>query len=71
MITDALVDGLAIWPVVIPLAAAALTLLFRRWPTLQRGVMEAGVAAMLVAAVLLLTQSSGGDVIVMKFGGWE
>jgi len=35
LITDALVNGLAIWPVVIPLAAAGLTLLFRRWPTLQ------------------------------------
>ena len=71
MIIDALAHGLAIWPVIIPLAAAALAVLVRRQPALQRGVMEAAVAAMLVAAVLLLARTRGGDVIVMKFGGWE
>ena len=71
MITDALVDGLAIWPVVIPLGASALTVLLRRWPALQRGVMEVAVAAMLIAAALLLARASSGDTIVMKFGGWD
>ena len=66
-----LVGGLAIWPVVIPLGAAALTLLLRRWPALQRGVMEVAVAAMLVAAALLLARTGSGEAIVMKFGGWE
>ena len=33
--------------------------------------MEAAVAAMLVAAVMLLARTRGGDVIVMKFGGWD
>jgi multicomponent Na+:H+ antiporter subunit D len=68
--TDALAAGLAIWPVVIPLGAAALTLLLRRWPTLQRGVMELAVAAMLVAAALLLERTRSGEAVVMKFGGW-
>jgi multicomponent Na+:H+ antiporter subunit D len=67
---DALANGLAIWPVIIPLAAAALTVVVRRWPALQRGVMEVAVAAMLVAAALLLARTRSGDVIVMKFGGW-
>jgi len=71
LITDALVNGLAIWPVVIPLGAAALTVLLRRWPALQRGVMEVAVATMLVAAALLLARARSGDAIVMKFGGWE
>ena len=71
MITDALAAGLAIWPVIIPLGAAALTLLLRRWPTLQRGAMEVSVGAMLVAATLLLARTSSGEAIVMKFGGWD
>jgi len=65
------VDGLAVWPVIIPLGASALTLLLRRWPAVQRSVMEVAVAAMLIAAALLLARTSGGDAIVMKFGGWE
>ena len=71
LITDMLVDGLAVWPVVIPLSAAALTMLVRRWPAVQRGVMEVAVVAMVIAAVLLLARTSGGDVLVMKFGGWN
>ena len=70
MITDALANGLAIWPVVIPLGAAALTVIVRRLPALQRSVMEVAVAAMLVAAALLLARTRSGDAIVMKFGGW-
>ncbi len=70
MSTDALANGLAIWPVIIPLGAAALTVVVRRWPALQRSVMEVAVAAMLVASALLLARTRGGDVIVMKFGGW-
>ncbi|HEX5071564.1 MAG TPA: proton-conducting transporter membrane subunit [Gemmatimonadaceae bacterium] len=69
-IIDVLAEGLAIWPVVIPLAAAALTLLLRRWPTLQRSVMEVAVAMMLVAAAVLLARTRNGEAIVMKFGGW-
>ena len=70
MRAEALVDGIALWPVAIPLAAAGLTLLFRRWPTLQRTVMEVAVALMLAASVLLLQRVARGAPIVMKFGGW-
>ena len=71
MITDALVRGLAVWPVVIPLVAAALTLLVRRWPVLQRTVMEGAVVTTLVAAAFLLARVSDGDALVMRFGGWD
>lgn len=71
MLADALVNGLAVWPIVIPLGAAALTLLLRRWPALQRGVMEAAVAAMLVAAALLLVRTARGETLVVEFGGWS
>jgi multicomponent Na+:H+ antiporter subunit D len=70
MIADVLRDGLAVWPVAVPLGAAALTALLRRRPTLQRGVMEASVGLTLVAAALLLTRVAGGGPVVMAFGGW-
>ncbi|HEX6632180.1 MAG TPA: proton-conducting transporter membrane subunit, partial [Gemmatimonadaceae bacterium] len=70
MVADWLVDGLAIWPVIIPLGAAALTVLVRRRPALQRGVMEVAVVAMLVAAALLLDRTSSGETLVAEFGGW-
>jgi multicomponent Na+:H+ antiporter subunit D len=70
-ITDVLAGGLAIWPVVIPLGAAALTVILRRWPGVQRGVMEAAVTAMLIASALLLLRTRSGEAVVMKFGGWS
>jgi multicomponent Na+:H+ antiporter subunit D len=71
LITDTLVNGLATWPVVIPLGAAAVTLLVRRWAALQRGVMEAAVVAMVGSAALLLVRTTSNGTIVMKFGGWD
>jgi multicomponent Na+:H+ antiporter subunit D len=70
MPTDVLTAGAALWPVAIPLAAAAITLLLRRRPAVQRTVMEVAVAAMLASAVLLLARVAGGAPVVMDFGGW-
>ena len=70
MSTDWLADGLAVWPVAIPLAGAALAVLLRRWPTAQRSAMEATVIAMLASAVFLLSRTRTGDILVMQFGGW-
>lgn len=70
MIADALADGAALWPVAIPLGAAALTLLLRRRPALQRGVMEAAVALMLAASALLLARVARGGAVGVDFGGW-
>src|SRR5687768_11090761 len=70
MDTEWLSDGLAIWPVVIPIGAAALTMLLRRRFILQRGILETAVVLMLIASVLLLGKTSGGETLVMRFGGW-
>ena len=70
MIADVLRDGLALWPVATPLAAAALATLLHRRPALQRAVMEAAVALTLVAAALLLAHAARGERLVMAFGGW-
>src|SRR4029079_1343490 len=70
MIADALRDGLAVWPVVIPLGAAALTVLLRHRPALQRGVMEGAVGLTLAAAAVLVERGERGGPVVMEFGGW-
>lgn len=70
MIAEVLTDGLALWPVAVPLGAAGLTVLLRRWQALQRGVMEVAVALMLAAAVALLARVARGETIVLDFGGW-
>src|SRR5690606_15817452 len=62
--------GAVIWPVVVPLFAAALTLLLRRHQVAQRTVMEVATAAMFLSSLLLLRQVASGDVLVMTFGGW-
>lgn len=70
MIPDALAHGVALWPVAIPLAGAALTALLRRRQALQRGTMEGAVVLMLAASALLLARVARGDVAVVNFGGW-
>jgi multicomponent Na+:H+ antiporter subunit D len=70
MISEALRDGRAVWPVAIPLAAAALTLLLRRRPMVQRSVMEAAVALTAVSSIVLLASASRGETPVVRFGGW-
>jgi multicomponent Na+:H+ antiporter subunit D len=70
MIAEALIDGLAVWPVIVPLGGAALTVLLRRWPMVQRSIMELTVGTMLASAVVLLSRASGGEILVAKFGGW-
>ena len=70
MIADSLAAGLALWPVAIPLAAAALTMLLRRTPTVQRVVMEMAVALLLAADALLLAHVADGATALVDFGGW-
>lgn len=70
MRADALAAGAALWPVAVPLGAAALTLLLRGWPAVQRGVMEGAVALMLAASALLLGRVARGEAAVVDFGGW-
>lgn len=70
VIAETIARGAAVWPVVIPLIGVALTLLFRRLPAVQRGVMEGSVTLMLGASISLLMRVARGDVVVMAFGGW-
>jgi multicomponent Na+:H+ antiporter subunit D len=70
MLTDVLRDGMALWPVAIPLGAAALTMLMRRWPRLQRSVMEAAVVLMLASSLVALATVVPGEAAVVNFGGW-
>jgi multicomponent Na+:H+ antiporter subunit D len=70
MFIEALRDGRAVWPVAIPLAAAALTLLLRRRPMVQRSVMEVAVALTLDSSIVLLASAARGETPVVSFGGW-
>ncbi len=65
-----LLDGAALWPVLIPLAAAAITLLLRYHETVQRSVMEVAVLLMFASSVLLLTDVMSMDAVTVAFGGW-
>ncbi len=70
MTADPVAGWFAIGPVIVPLGAAALTILVRRFPGVQRAVMEAGVALMLMMSAVLLTRAARGERVIMEFGGW-
>jgi multicomponent Na+:H+ antiporter subunit D len=70
MIADVITDGIALWPVAIPLAAAALSMLVRRRQLLQRTVMEGAVGLVLLSSIALLIHVGPGSAAIMKFGGW-
>ncbi|MCA2218864.1 Na+/H+ antiporter subunit D [Jidongwangia harbinensis] len=57
-------------PVIMPLLGAALTLLIRRRPNLQRTVSVLVLSATLGVAVALLALTAGGDPLVVTVGGW-
>jgi multicomponent Na+:H+ antiporter subunit D len=57
-------------PVVIPLLGAALTLLIRRHPNVQRAISLLALGATLAVAIALLTMTSTGDPLTVAVGGW-
>jgi multicomponent Na+:H+ antiporter subunit D len=57
-------------PVIMPLLGAAVTLLIRRHPNLQRGVSLLALTATLVVAIALLALTATGDPLVVTVGGW-
>lgn len=71
MTAETLAGAAAVWPVLTPLMAAALTILLRRRPVAQRVAMEAGILLMVLASILLLMRVARGEVVVMAFGGWR
>jgi multicomponent Na+:H+ antiporter subunit D len=59
-----------LWPVVMPLTGAMLAMLFWSSPVAQRIITAAALAAMLAAALLLLSRILSDGQIAMTFGGW-
>ncbi len=59
-----------LWPVVIPLTAAALCMVFWRHPGAQSAVHLVTLAATLGAALVLLREVIAHDVLALTFGGW-
>ncbi|MGA5300170.1 Na+/H+ antiporter subunit D [Nucisporomicrobium flavum] len=57
-------------PVIMPLLGAAVTLLLRRRPVLQRAVSVLVLSATLVVAVLLLASTATGAPLTVAVGGW-
>jgi multicomponent Na+:H+ antiporter subunit D len=57
-------------PVVIPLLGAALTLLIRRHPNLQRAVSLLILGATLVVAIILLAHTVTDGPLIVTVGGW-
>ncbi|WP_199514090.1 Na+/H+ antiporter subunit D [Nucisporomicrobium flavum] len=57
-------------PVIMPLLGAAVTLLLRRRPVLQRAVSVLVLSATLVVAVLLLASTATGPPLTVAVGGW-
>jgi multicomponent Na+:H+ antiporter subunit D len=57
-------------PVIMPLLGAALTLLLRRYPNIQRTVSLLVLSATLAVSVALLALTVTGDTLVVAVGGW-
>ena len=63
-------DTLLLWPVILPLAAAALAAAFHVWPAVQRAVALTGMTLTLAASVLVLREVMTGTILTKAFGGW-
>ncbi|WP_027136257.1 proton-conducting transporter transmembrane domain-containing protein [Geminicoccus roseus] len=63
-------DALVVLPVLIPLAAMALTSILRTDLQAKRMVMEAAVGLMLLASLALLAQVAATGTRTVAFGGW-
>ncbi|MEX1162713.1 MAG: proton-conducting transporter membrane subunit [Nitriliruptor sp.] len=63
-------SALLVAPFALPLAVAALLLLLRRRPHLQRVIGVAGVVALVAVGVGLVVATAGGEVHATRVGGW-
>jgi multicomponent Na+:H+ antiporter subunit D len=57
-------------PVILPLLGAALTLLVRRHPNLQRAVSLLVLGTTLAVAIALLALTASGEILTVEVGGW-
>ncbi len=65
------VDQLLLWPILIPLLAAALTAVLWTNRRAQRWISLTAIVLMSAASLLLLAEVMGGRMLVMTFGGWD
>lgn len=63
-------DVLVPLPIVIPLFAAALTVMFARFRTIQRVIALASLGSVVGVAIALLIQADDESVVTMDAGGW-
>ena len=64
-------DGLdVLWPVLVPIATAAITACFWQWPRLQREIGLVGLVVLFAASLHLVWQVADGGIIAKQFGGW-
>ncbi len=65
-----LVSQSLLWPVVIPLAGAAICAMAWLYPTIQRWVSLVSLTLMLAGSVMLLVQVENDGTQMIAFGGW-
>ncbi|MEX1005198.1 MAG: Na+/H+ antiporter subunit D [Acidimicrobiia bacterium] len=58
-------------PIVLPLAAGALSMALVRWPRVRQYLGLAALTGTIAVSVQLLMQVADGSVLVMRLGGWE
>ncbi len=63
-------DVLASLPVLLPMTGLVLCLLFWRAIVLQRVVMLGVAGSLLTTAMVILSRTFGGEVLVVRMGGW-
>jgi multicomponent Na+:H+ antiporter subunit D len=57
-------------PIIVPMGTAAILLLTRRWPAVQRWIGLAGATALLTSAAAVFGRVNSGGIQVLQIGGW-
>ena len=57
-------------PIIVPMGTAAIMLLTRKWPALQRWIGLAGAIALLASTAAVFGRVNSGGIQVLQIGGW-
>jgi multicomponent Na+:H+ antiporter subunit D len=57
-------------PIIVPMGTAAILLLTRRWPALQRWIGLAGATALLASTAVVFGRVNSDGIQVLQIGGW-
>ena len=57
-------------PIIVPMGTAAIMLLTRRWPALQRWIGLAGAIVLLASTAAVFSRVNSGGIQVLQIGGW-